>query len=599
MSGVRGMSGKTSLMNTHRGAVEPPKGPISRIRRLTREKGHDGRAISEAHRDILRRYCALVSSGRRAGPGWRRPVMAALRFLGGQADCTRSSLADYDHTRYGPFLGVSDEGSSAPAVRAAAMESPKARALGARATPLSVGVGLDAERLGGVGEVPVGPDEFADIWAESIGRLLMTTNVGSRSNVRLYRRAPIVKLPSGKTAAAVEAAKGELGLTFKPFVEAVGGARPLLVFVEFELGSKRAVKEKLAMLEKLARHVASGGIADPALHTLGLCVRIGWGQKGLDATLAAIELAQKAGFRHVGVDGVVRKEADQAISLPGLLHYLPPEMVDAVAASAKAAGIEVRPINLVDPDTVARDIWSALNTARAMGLDLGKYGLLPLTLEESDRVVEQIQRWFPDWSAAPVFYVDQGLATRGEVYTGADLTKGIQLWLDTMARHKVRVVLIDTVEKSLGLRILKTDGDSKGILDGSQIAALDAYGRERDIRVLWAGGITPEQAFEFGKLGVFGIYVTTAVSMARRVGRHYELDPAVASEKEPTRAGVLRVKTAIEAGYLAAQLATGGPGRTRAKREAIAAAIVQAGQDQAALAKLLPEAWLAWWSGRG
>jgi hypothetical protein len=41
-----------------------------------------------------------------------------------------------------------------------------------------------------------------------------------------------------------------------------------------------------------------------------------------------------------------------------------------------------------------------------MGLDLGKYGPFPLTMEEHDIVVGLIQQWFPDWSAAPVYYVE-------------------------------------------------------------------------------------------------------------------------------------------------------------------------------------------------
>lgn len=97
----------------------------------------------------------------------------ALGFLGGQADRHTSSLADYDHRRYGPFLGVSDEGGAARTIRRAAFATPKTLTLGRKASPLSVGVALDGERLGSVGEVPVGPDEFAQIWSECVGRTLM------------------------------------------------------------------------------------------------------------------------------------------------------------------------------------------------------------------------------------------------------------------------------------------------------------------------------------------------------------------------------------------------------------------------------------------
>ena len=59
---------------------------------------------------------------------------------------------------------MSDEGGAAVEIRKGALASPKSKALGKKISPLTVGVALDAERLGGVGEVPVGQDEFAEIW---------------------------------------------------------------------------------------------------------------------------------------------------------------------------------------------------------------------------------------------------------------------------------------------------------------------------------------------------------------------------------------------------------------------------------------------------
>jgi len=80
----------------------------------------------------------------------------AFLHLGGDPARSTASLRDYDSNLYGPFLGVSDEGSAGPAIRDAAYASPKATALGpARCAPLTLGVAIDAERLGGVGEVAV------------------------------------------------------------------------------------------------------------------------------------------------------------------------------------------------------------------------------------------------------------------------------------------------------------------------------------------------------------------------------------------------------------------------------------------------------------
>src|SRR5262245_66393271 len=103
------------------------------------------------------------------------------------------------------MLGVSDEGSATAAIRHGALASPKCAAL-KQCTPLTVGVAHDAERLGAVGEVVVGPDEFAAIRLACRGRLLTTTNVGTRANVRNFLAPPEVRIRPGPTAQAVEAA---------------------------------------------------------------------------------------------------------------------------------------------------------------------------------------------------------------------------------------------------------------------------------------------------------------------------------------------------------------------------------------------------------
>ena len=85
-----------------------------------------------------------------------------------------------------------------------------------------------------------------------------------------------------------------------------------------------------------------------------------------DAAIRAIDLAHAAGIGTVGIDGVVRKEADRVGSFPGLLNYLPPADVARVLSHADAKRSGFVPRRQVDPDTVARSIWSTLNTARAM-----------------------------------------------------------------------------------------------------------------------------------------------------------------------------------------------------------------------------------------
>ena len=575
-------------------ANEPPRQAIQTIKELggTLLSSRDEQRLYDAHRAVLRAYRALVGSGAEPRKSWAGPVDAALRYLGGNSDQCSRSLKHYDHVSYGPFLGISDDGDSAEVIRRAAHYSPKAQALGRGKTePFTVGMALDAERLGGVGEVPVGPDEFADIWRECIDRTLLTTNVGGRAHLWLYRLTPIVTIPDGDSDAALAQAKAGLAEAFKPFLKTPDGkARQLTAFVEFPLHTERPVEQQSALLGALLQYVQSGEATAPRVHHLGLCVRIGWDTKGADAAIRAIDLAQATGTGTVGIDGVVRKEADRVGSFPGLLNYLPPAEVARVLSYAAERKVRVRPRRQLDPDTVARSIWSTLNTARAMGLNLGKYGVFPLTLEECDIVVGLIQQWLADWSAAPVYYVDQAITYRTRVFDGKDRAEGLATWLRMMARHKVKVVLIDTIDKASGWKILRTDNDPKGLLDAKEIARVSELGEKLAIKVLWAGGITLPQALIFGKLGAFGIYVTTAASAAVAVTKKYEHDRALPASKRPTYRGVMDVKIILEAGYLGERL-------KKAKPE-LAAEIERAGIDPGALAKLLPAAWQAWWKAK-
>jgi hypothetical protein len=162
-----------------------------------------------------------------------------------------------------------------------------------------------------------------------------------------------------------------------------------------------------------------------------------------------------------------------------------------------------------------------------------------------------------------------------------------------VGRNGVRVVLIDTVEKSLGLHLLKTGPrDSHGILTQVQVRMLDAVARKSNVRALWAGGITPAQAFEFGRLGVFGIYVTSAVAAAIPVTREHEDDPGLANERLPTRAGVSRVKLLLEAGFLSARLAGSA---MSARLDELAAKVIGVPQVNAAAESELRDASVEAW----
>ena len=115
------------------------------------------------------------------------------------------------------------------------------------------------------------------------------------------------------------------------------------------------------------------------------------------------------------------------------------------------------------------------------------------------------------------------------------------------------------------------------------------------MRVLWAGGITLTQAFEFGQMRVFGIYVTSAAARTDPVTPDYEMDPMLTGLKEPTREGVSLVKLLLDAGFLVATLAGETPGpELRDEAVAFVEALEGADPPRAAprrLERLVEEAW--------
>lgn len=478
----------------------------------------------------------------------------AILHLGGESDPRSLSLKDYNHNKYGPYLGISDEGSAANIIREAALKSPKVKAIG-DTTPLIVGLAHDAERLGAIGEVPVGPDEYANIRAECIGRILTSTNVGTRLNLRHYKRYPVVTVLGGPRKKALSTAKDELKQKFEPFFNTPDkNPRPLAVYIEFYRKSRRSFDDRVAILRELVEFASNCGTIDQAVHRFGFQMRIGFGAKGCRAALLAINLASAAGFTEVAIDGVVSKEADEKVSLPGLLNYLKSKYVDQILDRARVKGIKVYSKNIVDPDTVARNVWGTLNSARQMGLELGKYGTFPLTLEECHEVTKRVQHWFSNWTAAPVFFVDQGAISYDKTYIDGNVIAGIKEWLKIISQNNVPVVLIDTLDKSKGWRLFRSKGIPKGLLKSDEIKEIDQIASKLGVKVLWAGGISLAQAFEFGKMGVFGIYITSAVTSKGPVLGEYERDPLLASLKEPSIEGVFRAKLLLEAGFIASRL---------------------------------------------
>ena len=487
------------------------------------------------------------------GERLRELVGNAIMSLGGVADPSPISLRNYNHTLYGPFLGVSDEGSAVHNIRRAALSSPKMKALGP-ATPIQVGVAHDAERLAAVGEVAVGPEEYRDIILGSQGSILTTTNVGTRLNLRYYKMRPIVRIPKGPIADAIRLSTRKIKELTGPFTQTPDRKpRPLTIFANFD--RRTSFTKRLTILKRLNEAMAKGGFCNPECHRLGLLADVLWGQKGLTVAKAAIDLAKKASIPEVAFQGEVRWEAENKISMPGLLNYFRPQHLSDLLDYAQRKKVEVTPKNLVDPDTVARNVWGSLQAARGMGIHLGKYGLFPLTFEESGEVMGHIQRWLSDWAAAPAFYIDFPHLSQSAVYTERDIVPAAKKWLDIVARHGIPIVLLDTADKDKGRKLLKSGpGDRVGILTVEQLTDIDCYASKRGIRCLWAGGVTLPQAFELGKLKLFGIYVTTSAAEIRPVSERYARDPMLVAEREPTFHGVYRTKLLLEAGFIVTRL---------------------------------------------
>lgn len=477
----------------------------------------------------------------------------AIEELGGQPEPCAVSLKNYDHHLYGPFLGVSDEGSAAEHIRDGALSSPKMKVLG-DAEPIVVGVSHDAERLAAVGEVAVGPEEYKKIRLETIGRILTSTNIGTRLNLRYYRKRPIIEIESGKMEEIVSRAVQQAERFLAPFLHTPNHIpRPLTVFAYFKTPMSHI--KRLDILTAILKEFRKGSFCDPEAHKLGLFVKAKLGKQGVQSTKEAIDLVVEAGLAEVAVEGVVREQAEDKISMPDLLNFFNAEQATELMTYAAQRGVTLTPRNLVDTDTVARNVWRGLQSARNMGLELGKYGLFPLTLPQCDIIMGTVQKWFSSWTAAPAFYIDFPAVDHGVVYTEDTIAEGLKKWLEMVAKHNIPVVLIDTADKDKGRRILKkSQADKVGILTYDQIADINAYAEKLGVKALWAGGLTIPQTYQMGKLGVFGIYVTTAASASVAVTGIYANDRMLASQKEPTLQGVRRVKLLLEAGFMVRRL---------------------------------------------
>ncbi len=383
--------------------------------------------------------------------------------------------------------------------------------------------------------------------------MLTTTNVGTRVNARYYNDPPAFTVSQPERTAAIKAAAAKAKALLAPYLHTPGGKPvPVTLFVSFGHLVERSTQ--LAVLQQLKKEMQVGTLCDPSAHRLGLLVRAPSGSLGPEAVRHGLALAAKTGLGEVAVNGVLRREAQERISMPGLLNFFDKTTANKLLADAEPKRIVLRAWKTIDVDSVARNTWTSLRTARNAGLYLGKYGMLPLTVPEADYVIGKIQSWFGDWSAAPAIYVDCPTVTPYRCYD-EEAGEAVRVWLNVAHSHKVAVVLIDTADKSRGRKLLKdSPKDEVGILSEGEIHELDCYARNLGIKALWAGGISAAQAYRFGKMGVFGIYTTTSTAREVAVSGDYTHDPSMPNEKEPTYRGVCRVALLLQAGFVQGRL---------------------------------------------
>ncbi|MDQ4086585.1 MAG: hypothetical protein M3177_01005 [Pseudomonadota bacterium] len=501
-------------------------------------------------------------------------------------------LLDYDSNEDGPLFAVSDEGSAGPAVVEAAYSSAKAAAVSSAGVhPLRLGVILDGERMTSAGETPIGPPEYRWLSATAAGRLLLTTNVGTRANVRLAGQLPEFAGVVGSAEAVVA--------YFQPFLRTPDGQpRPSTVRLRVEPGANP--DELASLVARLEQERSEGRIGPADIHRLSILVAFEDAiaeESQLAFIEAAIAAAGDLRIPEVAVDGALLPFARQRISAQGLLGVLRPQDLNRLLAIAAPRGVRLVGRLQIDVEATARTIWTGLEAARTQGFDGGKYGLLPLTLEEQAQTIELLTRWTAGWTAIPAFYVDTPLVTATEVFEIERCEAAARRWLKAARGAGAAVALFDAPDRVAPRKLVKSADSPDGVLTPDQIESLARYGELLGIRIMWSGGITARQALDLARRRVFAIFSTSSTAARTAVTASFASDPRLAAENEPQEFGVRRMHALVQSGFLSSRLAQSDPDLVReleAATERLLADGLEPSDSQAALAHLDERLLQAW-----
>ena len=259
--------------------------------------------------------------------------------------------------------------------------------------------------------------------AAAAGRLLLTTNVGTRINARLTGQLPEFPALEKSAQAVID--------EFHQFLD-TPDRRPRSLTVRLQLDPGADFTRLAALVGKLDKARKKGEIGPADIHQLSVLVSFKE-EIATDAQLEQIEAiiaaAADLGVPEVAIDGDQLLYARRRWGAQGLLNVLSIPASNRLLKFATARGVRLSPRYQIDIDSAARTIWTGLEAARVNGFDAGKYGLLPLTLEEQRQVIEVITRWTSGWTAIPAFYVDTPLVTATEVFDVAQCEVAARRWL--------------------------------------------------------------------------------------------------------------------------------------------------------------------------
>jgi hypothetical protein len=464
-------------------------------------------------------------------------------------------LSDYNSHRFGPLLAISDEGSAAPVIAKAAYRSAKAQAL-PRCDVMNLGIIIDGERMTSAGEAPIGPDEYEVLLSSAFGRTLCSTNVAVRVNTRLYRLFPEFVLPeAGIDSVWID----KVLAAFRPFID-TPDHRPRPLTVRIQIRPQTTPEALNDLFRQLEAARTRFGLAAASVHRFALLLNFEREIQS-DADIAEISrliaLAPVAGFSEVVIDAEPRLAARQRLMLPSLLNILEPAVLQKLFDASRPHRLQLTYRYQTDADSAARTIWTGLHTARSYGFTAGKYGLLPLTLEEQRHVVELISGWTKGWTAIPAFYVDTPLVTDEDLYSEARCVEAASVWMRAVAAAGAKIVLIDSPDRISPRRLVRERQvcDDKGVVTLDQIIEIDRAAADVGLKALWSGGITARQAFSLAARQVFGIFSTSATAKHIAVPPGFAQDPQLAFEGEPTEDGVHRVHACVQCGFLSTALA--------------------------------------------